>query len=223
MSHIFQVPDNIYDEITIYAATHGQTPDDLLMALLKKSADRLKQTDFMVAIRAEMSGDAAVELLQLFAQNGIDIFVDGGWGVDALLGEQTRSHEDLDVALQHRDVPRLRALLEARGYKDAPRDDTWECNFVMGDNKGHEIDIHSYTFDAHGKNVFGVEYPLDSLTGAGSIQGYPVKCISVEWMVKFHTGYKLDENDYRDVSALCERFGIVLPAEYERFTHQSSD
>jgi lincosamide nucleotidyltransferase A/C/D/E len=172
---------------------------------------------------AEMSGDAAVELLQLFAQNGIDVVVDGGWGVDALLDEQTRSHEDLDIALQHKDVPKLRALLEARGYNDVPRDDTWECNFVMGDNQGHEVDIHSYTFDAYGRNVFGVEYPLDSLTGSGFIQGYPVRCISVEWMVKFHSGYKLDENDYRDVSALCERFSIALPTEYERFTHQSSD
>lgn len=170
-----------------------------------------------------MSGDAAVELLQLFAQNGFDVVVDGGWSVDALLGEQTRSHGDLDIALQHKDVAKLRALLEARGYQDVPRDDTWECNFVMGDNKGHEVDFHSYTFDADGKNVFGVEYPLDSLTGSGFIQGYPVKCISAEWMVKFHTGYNLDENDYRDVYALCERFGIALPAEYESFTHKISD
>jgi len=164
---------------------------------------------------ADMSGDVVVQLLQLFEQHGIEIVVDGGWGVDALLGEQTRSHGDLDIALPHKDVPKLRALLETRGYRDVPRDDTRDCNFVMGDDQGHEIDFHSYTFDAHGKLVFGVEYPFDSLTGAGSIQGYPVKCISAEWMVKFHSGYELDENDYRDVSALCERFGLALPAEAE--------
>jgi len=39
-------------------------------------------------------------------------------------------------------------------------------------------------------------------------------------MVKFHSSYELDENDYRDVSALCERFHIALPAEYERFTRE---
>ena len=169
-----------------------------------------------------MSGDAVIELMQLFDQNGIEVFVDGGWGVDALLGEQTRSHADLDIALQHKDVPNLRALLEARGYRDVLRDDTRDCNFVMGDDQGHEVDFHSYTFDAHGKLVFGIEYPLDSLTGTGSIQGYPVKCISPEWMVKFHSGYELDENDYRDVAAFCERFGIVLPDEYERFTQEGT-
>ena len=47
-----------------------------------------------------------------------------------------------------------------------------------------------------------------------------MKCISAEWAVKFHLGYEFDENDYRDVSALCERFGIALPVEYERFTRQ---
>ena len=164
---------------------------------------------------ADMSGDVVVQLLQLFEQHGIEVVVDGGWGVDALLGEQTRSHGDLDIALPHKDVPKLRALLETRGYRDVPRDDTRDCNFVMGDDQGHEIDFHSYTFDAYGKLVFGVEYPFDSLTGAGSIQGYPVKCISAEWLVKFHSGYELDENDYRDVSALCERFGLALPAEAE--------
>src|SRR5437868_9822735 len=123
---------------------------------------------------AEMGGDSVVQLMQLFDHNNIDVVVDGGWGVDALLGEQTRSHADLDIALPHKDVPKLRALLEARGYKDVPRDDTRDCNFAMGDDKGHEVDFHSYTFDAHGKIVFGVEYRFDSLTGPGSIHGYSV-------------------------------------------------
>ena len=166
----------------------------------------------------DMSADVIVQLLQLFEQHGIKVVVDGGWGVDALLGKQTRLHADLDIALEHKDVLKLRALLEAHGYKNVPRDDTRDCNFVMGDELGHEVDFHSYSFDAHGTLIFGVEYPLDSLTGTGVIQGYSVTCISVEWMVKFHSGYELDENDYHDVSALCERFGIALPAEYERFT-----
>ena len=174
--------------------------------------------NFELKSDTEMSGDDAVQLLQLFDQNSIDVVIDGGWGVDALLGKQTRSHNDLDIALQHKDVPKLRSLLEMHGYKDVPRDDTRDCNFVMGDDKGHEVDFHSYTFDADGKHTFGVPYPIDSLTGTGFIQGYPVKCISPEWMIKFHSGYELDENDYHDVLALCERFEIALPSEYGRFT-----
>ncbi|HLK57782.1 MAG TPA: nucleotidyltransferase family protein [Chthonomonadaceae bacterium] len=164
-----------------------------------------------------MTANDVIEILQLFEQNEIDVCVDGGWGVDALLGEQTRKHSDLDIAVQHVDVPQIRALLEARGFHDVPRDDTRECNFVLGDDQGREIDIHSYTFDADGNHVYGVEYPLDSLTGTGSILGYPVKCIPSVWMVQFHTGYPLDADDYHDVKALCQRFGIPMPSEYDAF------
>jgi lincosamide nucleotidyltransferase A/C/D/E len=77
----------------------------------------------------------------------------------------------------HKDVPKIRALLEARGYQDVPRDDTWECNFVLGDDQGHLFDLHSCTFDEAGNNIFGVKYPYDSLNGMGSIKGFPVRCI----------------------------------------------
>lgn len=167
--------------------------------------------------RPEMSADMAVQLIQLFEQQGIEVVIDGGWGVDALLGRQTRKHNDLDIALQHRDVPHLRTLLEERGFKDIPRDDTRACNFVLGNDSGHEVDIHSYTYDAQGQLIFGVAYPPASLTGRGSIQGHPVKCITPEWAIKFHAGYELDDDDYHDVSALCEHFGIALPSEYKKF------
>ena len=164
-----------------------------------------------------MTAADAVEIVQLLADNGIRVHVDGGWGVDALLAEQTRPHADLDIAVRHKDVPKLRELLESRGYTEIPRDDSWECNFVLADEAGHEVDVHSYTFDAEGNNVFGVPYPADSLTGTGTIDGHQVECISPKWMVGFHTGYELDMKDYRDVSALCERFGIELPSEYSKF------
>jgi lincosamide nucleotidyltransferase A/C/D/E len=40
--------------------------------------------------------------------------------------------------------------------------------------------------------------------------------------VQFHTAYEPDEDDYRDVAALCEQFGLVLPTEYERFRQQQN-
>jgi lincosamide nucleotidyltransferase A/C/D/E len=36
-------------------------------------------------------------------------------------------------------------------------------------------------------------------------------------MVKFHSGYEVDETDYHDVKALCQRFGFEMPAEFEGF------
>jgi len=165
-----------------------------------------------------MSGDAVVHILQLCEQHAIEVVVDGGWGVDALLGTQTRPHNDLDIALAHKDIPQLRALLATHGYQNIPRADSWECNFVLGDSQGHEVDVHAYTYDAQGQLSAGVAYPRASLTGRGCLQGHPVRCIDAFWQVQFHTGYAVDETDYRDVLALCTRFGLTLPAEYQRFS-----
>ena len=167
--------------------------------------------------KPEMTAADLLELLILFEQNDIEVILDGGWGVDALLGEQTRPHEDLDIAMPHRYVPLARALLEAKGYVDVPRTDTRDCNFVLGDGQGHLVDFHTYTFDESGNLVFGLPYPPDSLTGIGSLLGHPVQCITPQWLVQFHTGYTFDDNDYRDVKALCTHFHLALPEEYEAF------
>ena len=104
-----------------------------------------------------------------------------------------------------------------RGYEEIDRPDTRDTNFVLADREGHEVDVHSYVFDAAGNNSYGVEYVPQDLTGTGSIDGHAVKCMSVESLIKFHSGYALQEKDYRDVRALCERYGIPLPAEYGKF------
>ncbi len=162
-----------------------------------------------------------IDLYSRLENLGIEIWIDGGWGVDALLSEQTRAHSDLDIVIQQKDLPKLRELLEAQGYKDIQRDDTRPWNFVLGDDAGHEVDVHAIVFDDQGNGLYGpvekgVMYPAASLTGTGVINGHAVRCISPEYMVKFHTGYKLHASDMADVSALCERFGIELPEEYAR-------
>lgn len=169
----------------------------------------------------QMTATDVIGFVQLCEENDIEVCIDGGWGVDALLGEQTRKHGDLDIALPHTYVPKLRELLEAQGYRDVPRNDSSDHNFVLGDDKGHQIDFHSYTFDENGNNIFGVAYEPRHLTGTGTINGHPVKCIPADVMIEFHSGYELDEDDYHDVKALCERFGVELPEEYQKFETSS--
>ncbi len=170
----------------------------------------------------EMTAQDVIAFVRLMAANGIEVIIDGGWAVDALLGRQTRRHADLDIAVLHRDTPRIRESLAKRGYSEVPRDDSWACNFVLEDGLGHSIDVHSCTFDGNGKNVFGVPYPFESFGGSGSVDGSPVRCITPGWLVKFHTGYAVDENDYRDVKALCQRFGIAVPEEYRAFEEKDN-
>jgi lincosamide nucleotidyltransferase A/C/D/E len=161
-----------------------------------------------------MKAEDAVEVIRFLEENGVEVYLDGGWAVDALVGEQTRKHEDLDVAVPEKDVSRLRELLSERDSRERLRDDTRECNSVLVDAQGREIDVHTYTLDEAGNNIHGVPYAREHLTGNGFINGYAVRCVPPEWLVKFHTGYKLDRNDFRDVRALCGRFGIAVPDEF---------
>lgn len=168
-----------------------------------------------------MNAFDVVNLYNELNEQGIEVWIDGGWGVDALLGHQTRPHEDVDIVIQQKDVPLLRQVLETQGYNDVPRNDTSVWNFVLGDSSDHLVDIHAVVFDnkrngLYGPTKEGIMYPAASLTGNGTINGQSVRCMSAEYMVKFHTGYQLDENDYKDVSALCEKFGIEYPEEYRR-------
>lgn len=167
------------------------------------------------------SGDV-VDFYRAMTQLGVDLWIDGGWGVDALLGEQTRPHRDLDIAIEQSKVATLREFLRERGYEEVKLDEARPWNFVLGDPDGKEIDVHVIVLDGQGNGIYGPQangemYPASSLTGTGNIAGQTVRCISPEWAVKFHSGYQLVEKDFRDVSALCNKFGIGLPAEFERF------
>jgi len=152
----------------------------------------------------------------------VTIWVDGGWGVDALLGEQTRSHKDLDIAVRQHDIPSLRAVLQKRGYRDLGLAEAKPWNFVMGDESGRAVDIHVFAFDRQGNGMYGPPesgemYPAESLTGTGTINGLSVRCISPEWAVRFHGGYELTQKDFRDVSALCKKFSMELPTSFASF------
>ena len=42
----------------------------------------------------------AVGIISLFEDANIDVFIDGGWGVDALLGYESREHNDIDIFIE---------------------------------------------------------------------------------------------------------------------------
>ena len=173
-----------------------------------------------------MNSADVVDLYRSAAKLGIEFWIDGGWGVDALLGRQTRTHSDLDIAIEQKYVAALRKFLNERGYKETKLEEARAWNFVLGDSEGGEIDVHVIVLDEKGNGIYGPRekgevYPAESLTGTGKIEGQPVRCISAAASVRFHSGYELRTKDFQDVSALCGKFGIELPAEYHLFKQGS--
>ena len=47
-----------------------------------------------------MSAEAVIEAMTVLRAAGITAWIGGGWGIDALVGEQTRVHRDLDLAIR---------------------------------------------------------------------------------------------------------------------------
>jgi lincosamide nucleotidyltransferase A/C/D/E len=149
----------------------------------------------------------------------IKIWVDGGWGVDALLGMQTRSHKDLDIVIQQKDIVHFRKYMEAQGYKEIKLDIAQPHNFVLANISKFEIDVHVIILNdkgdgKYGKVENGVAYPAASLTGIGKIGSLDVDCISPEYVVIFHSGYELKEKDGKDVLAICKKFDLEIPDDY---------
>jgi lincosamide nucleotidyltransferase A/C/D/E len=160
-------------------------------------------------------------LLDLFDELAITVWIDGGWGVDALLGEQTRPHADLDIMIKTADATLLRQALLDRGFVDVPTGDHSGWNYVMGDAASRLIDFHLIDLTASGDGIYGpVEngdmVPAAALTATGSIGGRAVQCLTPEYQVNSHTGYKLADTDFADMNALHQRFGVELREEQKR-------
>jgi lincosamide nucleotidyltransferase A/C/D/E len=161
-----------------------------------------------------MTSDEVLALYNWFKENDIAVWICGGWCVDALIGQQTREHQDFDIAVHRKDSLLLRNLLESNSYHEEKRDDSSDFMYVMKNEAGQEVDIHAFEYDEDNKNTYGVEFPFGSLTGTGVINGQEVKCISPEWLFKFNTSYEPKEKDILDIRALSNKFGFELPDKY---------
>ncbi|MBM3206883.1 MAG: nucleotidyltransferase family protein [Candidatus Staskawiczbacteria bacterium] len=164
-----------------------------------------------------MTQKDVIDLYRELDNAGIKIWIDGGFCVDALLEKQLRPHNDLDIAIQWKDVSSLKEILSKQGYKQIKEDSQW--NFVLGDEKGHEIDVHAFVYDQNGKVVDGIMYPTESLSGHGVIESQSVNCISPKDMVEFLAPWisKWPDKYLPAVSMLCEKFQIKLPKEYTEY------
>ncbi len=174
-----------------------------------------------------VSAQDAVRIIKHLSDAGIQVWVCGGWGVDALLGRQTRSHKDLDILVRLDDIVRARELLEHDGYKlkelwsenlrtaDSRGVET-DTGFVLEDEAGRQIDLHAISLHPAGGATpaydgEGMTFSAEDLSGEGTITGMPVRCLSVAMQFRGHTGYELPERQIPDLELLRERFGAERP------------
>ena len=150
----------------------------------------------------------------------IEAWVEGGWGVDALLLEQTRPHADLDLIVRVDDVPSMRDALGGLGF-DLARGEP-ESNFVLQDERGLEVDVHPVRFDADGDGVYRMEngddwiFPAAGFGGTGRIGPRVVRCLTADVQMVCHaTGYEPGATDFHDMRQLNARLGTRLQPPYD--------
>jgi len=180
-----------------------------------------------------VSAEDVIRIYRDLKTHGIQVWLTGGWGIDALLGKQTRSYKDLDVIMLLDDVLRLCELLGRDGYslKEIWSENRWVTDvhenkiltaFVLHDSDGREFDAHAMRLDDKGDGIpaweaEGLIVKKNDLGGVGTITGYAIQCLSAESQMSCHSGYELPDAQMRDLMLLHEKFGVDYPEGYSNF------
>ena len=157
----------------------------------------------------------ACEIIQFALQNGIKVYVDGGWGVDALLGRESRIHNDIDLFVERKHYHDYIHVITQQGFVEVITEYTTDGHTVWKDAKQRIIDLHCFEFTDDGIIYEGDLFPSETFSGIGKIRDLTVSCIEPFSQVMFHLGYEHDENDVHDVMLLCDAFQIAIPDEYK--------
>ena len=173
-----------------------------------------------------MPGPLVADVTDALRRAGVKAWVMGGWATDAVLGEQTRDHIDLDIVFEAEGNAERRALdsLSALGFKLVRREPIpgWlPTRIVLSDAGGHLVDLHPASFSddrVEARTADGNIVRLDRADAftMGNVSGRPVPCLSAQLQVAVHRGYEIREIDREDVTRLCSVAGVPLPPEYER-------
>ena len=148
-------------------------------------------------------------VLDAIEQAGVDAWVEGGWGIDALVGVRTRAHDDLDLAVDAGDggfervVTALAALGYRRGLDDLP------VRLVVEHADGARVDLHPIRFRPDGSAVQSGHtreyvYPADGFT-VGRIGDRSVACLTARLQRDFHAHYEPRPVDLHDLARLDAR------------------
>ncbi|MEN3266572.1 hypothetical protein [Pseudonocardia sp.] len=159
-----------------------------------------------------MTDDDVLAILDTLQKVAVEVWIGGGWGIDALLGKQTRSHRDLDLMHRHEQEPAVVTALAEVGYTESL--DWRPVRFVVADTYGREIDLHPLAFRPDGSAVQASTAPgrpfvyLATCFVTGTIRNRTVPCLSPDQQVYFHQGYEPTDRDRHDMAQLREAFGI---------------
>jgi lincosamide nucleotidyltransferase A/C/D/E len=160
--------------------------------------------------------DEVLTVIATLQEADLRVWIDGGWGVDALLGEVTRRHDDLDLVVELAALGAVFERLSSLGF--SVTEDLSPVRVVVRSHEGRQVDLHPVTFDDDGTgwqvaaapDGSDCPYPAHGFT-VGRILDVEVPCLSAELQLEHHSGYPPRDRDRQDMTRIAIRFGLDLP------------
>jgi lincosamide nucleotidyltransferase A/C/D/E len=165
-----------------------------------------------------MTAKDVLEAMQRLSEADIEAWLDGGWGVDALLEEETREHDDLDLVVELRSSDGAQQALKELGYEISV--DERPTRLELKAPGSRQIDLHTVIFDGSGGGVQHLQdgrsyrYPPIGFTGRGKVASLTLPCMTAEVQLQCHMGYEPTATDRHDVNLLVGRFHLPSPPGY---------
>jgi lincosamide nucleotidyltransferase A/C/D/E len=152
-----------------------------------------------------MRAAQVLEVLDSVRATGCRCWLEGGWGVDALVGRQTRPHRDVDVDF---DADHEAEVLQALARLGYVVETDWRPTRVELAAPGDRwVDLHPLVIEENGDArqaalAGGWHQFRRSWFTAGVVGDVSVPCVSVEAQRLFHSGYDLRPVDVHDLAQL---------------------
>jgi lincosamide nucleotidyltransferase A/C/D/E len=167
-------------------------------------------TDAVVPSPEQSQGTCLAEVftvLDVLTSAGCRLWLEGGWGVDALVGRQTRPHRDVDIDIDREQEGVVLGSLVGAGYRV---ETDWRPNRVelVAGGRGW-VDVHPLQLQADGSaRQVGLDgdvyYFAPDYFTVGSLAGRAVPCFSVAAQRRFHSGYEPRPQDLHDLALLAQ-------------------
>lgn len=151
-----------------------------------------------------MPAEEVVRIVDWLDAANVTYQINGGWGVDGLVGRQTRRHRDLDLVVDEEDVPDFLDWLVDRGYRTV--EDWLPVRIELASAAGR-VDVHPMRIDATGD---GIQQGLDHQVYVhaagerthGRVGGRTVVVANADRARALRAGYQIRDVDRHDLNQL---------------------
>jgi lincosamide nucleotidyltransferase A/C/D/E len=156
-----------------------------------------------------MTGHDVLRVLDALHVNGVSPVIQGGWGVDALLGRQTRLHKFVDLIVDEKEQDDILSALDALGYDQIEYVSRGRTELSQPDGRKISLHLLDDKLVQH-TNEWRFQFPAQSLQGRGLIVGRPVRCLSADGHVLIQADRDLTDTVQADLFLLADQLGARL-------------